>query len=508
MTRTLAIALTAAVTTGIALPGCAAEPGVRQPAVAGAFYPSDAKRLEAAVKGFLADAIPPKGERPIAIVAPHAGYVYSGQIAADAYRQAMEYPVDVVVILGTNHTVPQFDGVSVYQGTGYKTPLGVAKIDQEIAKALAAADSAFAFRPEAHAKEHSEEVQVPFVQVLFPEARIVTAVIGSSDAGLAARFGKVLARVLGHRKALIVASSDLSHYPAYADAVETDKATLKAIASLDPAALAASIATQERKARSNLVTCACGEAPILAAMSAARALGARRGIVVSYANSGDGVAGEPNRVVGYGAVIFTAGEGGPDTKALDSPMIAPKSASLTAADRKLLLSLARRTLERWYTTETLPLPRTDSPTLRRNQGAFVTLNIRGQLRGCIGNMAEDTPLVVNVAKMAIDAATHDPRFPPVRAEELASIDLDISVLTPMTRIAGPDAIHVGRDGVLIESAGRRAVFLPQVAPEQGWNRDQMLEHLCEKAGLPGDCWKKDTTFYTFQADVFGEKKQD
>jgi AmmeMemoRadiSam system protein B/AmmeMemoRadiSam system protein A len=507
MTRTHRIVLTAALATGIALPGCAAESGVRQPAVAGAFYPADAKQLEAAVKGFLADAIPPKGERPIAIVAPHAGYIFSGQIAADAYRQAMGYPVDVVVILGTNHTVPQFDGVSVYQGTGYKTALGVARVDQEIAKALTAADITFAFRPEAHAKEHSEEVQIPFVQVAFPEAKIVTAVIGSSDAGLAARFGKVLARVLEGRKALIVASSDLSHYPTYADAVEVDRATLKAIASLDPTALTASIATQERKGRSNLVTCACGEAPILAAMSAARALGARRGIVVSYANSGDGVAGERDRVVGYGAVIFTAGNGGTDTKALDPHTVAPKSASLTEADRKFLLSFARKTLERWYRTGTLPLPRTDSPTLRRNQGAFVTLNIRGQLRGCIGQMTEDMPLVVTVAKMAIEAATQDPRFPPVRAEELAAIDLEISVLTPMSRIAGPDAIQIGRDGVLIEKAGRRAVFLPQVAREQGWNPDQMLGNLCKKAGLPGDCWKKDTTFYTFQADLFGEKKQ-
>ncbi len=500
------IALTASLATGITLPGCAAPADVRPPAVAGAFYPNDAKQLEGAVKGFLADAVPPKGERPIAIVAPHAGYVFSGQIAADAFSQAMPYPVDVVVILGTNHTTPPFDGVSVYQGAGYQTPLGVANVDQEIADALRAADNTFAFRAAVHAKEHSEEVQVPFVQIAFPKARIVTAVIGSSDPRLAARFGAVLGRVLKGRNALIVASSDLSHYPGYADAVMTDRATLRAVASLDPNALAAAIAAQERMARSNVVTCACGEGPILAAMNAARILGARRGVVVSYANSGDGLAGDSDRVVGYGAVVFTAGGGPTDVSALDPPVVAPKSASLTAADRRALLSLARKTLERWYRTGTVPLPRSDSPALRRNQGAFVTLNIRGQLRGCIGHMAEDTPLVVNVAKMAMEAALHDPRFNPVRADELTSIDVEVSVLTPMSRVAGPADIQVGRDGVLIEKAGRRAVFLPQVAPEQGWNREQMLENLCEKAGLAGDCWTKDAAFYTFQADVFGEKK--
>jgi len=492
---------------GFTLPGCAAERGVREPAVAGAFYPDDATKLEAAIRGFFEDAMPARGEKPIAIVVPHAGYVYSGQIAADAFAQAKGHPYDLVVILGTNHTVPPFDGVSVFQGVGYRTPLGVAKIDQEFARSLADADPSFRFRPEAHASEHSVEVQVPFVQVAFPKARIVTAIVGDDDSALVARFGKTLARLLSKRNALIVASSDLSHYPDYEDAVEADRATLTAIASVDPSKTASAIRAEERKGRPSLVTCACGKAPILAAMHAARDLGATRGIVVSYANSGDTVAGEPDRVVGYGAVVFAAGAGGSDTKALDRVKPAAGNVPLSAGDHEFLLNLARKTLERWYATGIPPLPRSSSHALHRDQGAFVTLNVRGNLRGCIGHMAEDTPLMLTVARMAIDAATRDPRFRPVRANELPSIDISISALTPMTRVDGPDAIEVGRDGALIDKGGRRAVFLPQVAPEQGWGRDEMLDNLCMKAGMAPGCWRKGTTFYTFQADEFEEKKR-
>lgn len=507
----------------VLVPGCArgsadppASAGVRPPVVAGKFYPGDAPGLEKAVRAYLADALPPRGETPIAIVAPHAGYIFSGQIAADAWRQAADHPCDLVVILGTNHTVAGFDGVSIFQGEGYRTPLGVAPVDQQVARALLAADPAFTFRPEAHAREHSEEVQVPFAQVLFPRAKIVTAVVGRADPDLTGRFGRALAAAVRGRRALIVASSDLSHYPPYDEAVAADRRTLKAVASLDPARLKAEVEAQERENHPGLETCACGEAPIMAAMAAARALGARRGIVISHANSGDTVVGNPEQAVGYGSVIFTAGAGGADTRALDPPPGTPPAGgrapagtagdgSLTEADRHYLLGLARQTIEQYLTTGTLPLPRTGTAGLRRKAGAFVTLNERGRLRGCIGHMAEDTPLALTVARMALEAALHDTRFEPVRVGELPDIEVEISVLTPFAPVSGPEAIVVGRDGALIEKGGRRAVFLPQVAPEQGWTRDQMLDNLCLKAGLPGDCWHSGTKFYTFQAVVFGEK---
>ena len=477
---------------------------VRPPAVAGKFYPQDGKKLRSAVDAYLADALPPSGERPIALVVPHAGYVYSGQVAADAYKQAAGYDIDLVVILGTNHTVPPFDSVSVFQGRGYGTPLGVAATDQTVAQALLA--SGFVYKPDAHAAEHSEEVQVPFVQVLFPKAKIVTAIMGRQDLTLATRFGQALAKALKDRRALIVASSDLSHYPPYDEAVAADRATLGAMASLDPKAAAEAIARQMRAERPGLETCACGEGAILAAMVAAKALGATKGMVVSYANSGDTAIGERDRVVGYGAVVFTAGPGGADTKALDVPPLV-KNPPLTEADKRVLLTLARSTVEQYLVSGTLPLPRASTPALRAKQGAFVTLKKNGDLRGCIGHMAEDTPLAQVVSRMAFAAAFEDTRFTPVRPDELSSLEVEISVLTPLAPAPGPGAVVVGRDGVVVRKAGRSAVFLPQVAPEQGWSREELLGHLCEKAGLPRDCWRGACELLTFQAIVFGEKKK-
>jgi MEMO1 family protein len=491
---------------GLAVCACASEPAdavVRPPAVAGKFYPADRGKLEGAIKAYLAEAVPARGERPIGILAPHAGYLFSGQIAADAWAQAAGNDVDLVVILGTNHTVAPFDSVSVFQGRGYATPLGVATVDQEVAQRLVA--GGFTYKPDAHMTEHSEEVQVPFVQVLFPKAKIVTAVVGKPDIGLATRFGEALARAVKDRKVLVVASSDLSHYPPYEEACAADRATLTAVASLDPKALAEAVGRTEAAGRPGLATSACGEGAIMAAMAASKALGATRGIVLSYANSGDTAVGERDRVVGYGAVAFTAGPGGADTKAL-APPVPGKVGELTDADKAYLLKLARATVERFLTTDTLPLPRPASPALRAKQGAFVTLNKGGDLRGCIGHMAEDTPLCQVVARMALAAAFEDTRFSPVQPAEVPSLEVEISVLTPLAPVEGPGAVVVGRDGVVIRKGGRSAVFLPQVAPEQGWSREEMLDHLCQKAGLPADCWRSGCEFLTFRAIVFGEKK--
>jgi AmmeMemoRadiSam system protein A len=320
------------------------------------------------------------------------------------------------------------------------------------------------------------------------------------------RFGQALAKVLKNKNALIIASSDLSHYPAYEDANIVDRETLAAIAGLDPAAFRATMQSHRDKNIANLYTSACGEAPIMAAMAAARSLGATGGVVVSYANSGDTSVGERSRVVGYGAVALTADKAGKDISALAQPATAAVSATLTLSDKKTLLAFARETLSRIFLTDTVPLARGFNATLQQQRGAFVTLKKRGELRGCVGRMIPDEPLVKTVGAMAIQAAFNDRRFNPLTANELKDIEIEISILTPMKQVASATDIVVGRDGVLLGKDNHHAVFLPQVATEQGWNREAMLDNLCLKAGLTAGCWKEKTQFSTFQAVVFGESQ--
>jgi MEMO1 family protein len=255
-----------------------------------------------------------------------------------------------------------------------------------------------------------------------------------------------------------------------------------------------------------LVTCACGEAPIVAAMTAAASLGATRARVVSYANSGDLPVGEDDRVVGYGAVVFSAGARGADTSALDRP--APSSASepLPASDRQALLALARRTITRYLESGMLALGRPLSPGVERSQGAFVTLRKKGQLRGCIGQMTASGPLRRVVGAMAFAAAFEDPRFDKVRASEMKDIEIEVSLLTPFREVPSASAIVTGRDGVLLQKGRASAVFLPQVATEEGWGRDQLLDNLCVKAGLSRGCWQSGAKLSTFQAEIFKENE--
>jgi len=485
--------------------GAADEPkqGIREPAVAGQFYPADAPTLNRLLDAVLKDAMPPGPEALIAIVAPHAGYAFSAQIAADAWHQTAGHQYDTIVILGTNHTTAGFDRLGVFPGSGFRTPLGVAQVDTALSAALIKEDRDCVGDAAVHLKEHSIEVQVPFAQRLFPNARIVAVVVGSEDADVLTRFGKTLARQLSGRHALIVASSDLSHYPAWRDANTIDRRTIELIASLDPDRLH-SAAESATRTVPNLATCACGESPIRAAMTAARALGATRGRAVSYANAGDLAVGDIDRVVGYGAVVFSAGDPGADTRMLALPTTAAQALPPTAADKKQMLVLARESIRRYLDTNSVPLARGFSPSLDRPQGVFVTLRKRGELRGCIGQMIPDRPLRVLVGRMALAAAFEDTRFDKVQSSELKDIELEISILTPFKEVSGPGAIVVGHDGVLLQKDRRSAVFLPQVATEEHWTRDQMLDNLCMKGGLDAACWRAGARLSTFQADVFKE----
>jgi len=243
-----------------------------------------------------------------------------------------------------------------------------------------------------------------------------------------------------------------------------------------------------RRGVPGLVTCACGEGPILVAMRVAAGLGADTVSVLRYANSADSPYGDPKQVVGYGAVMFWR--------------YTPPD--LTPARREALLELARRTLDSYLRDGTIPPYETDDPPLLRWSAAFVTIREDGELRGCIGHLRADRPLYRVVQEMAIAAATEDPRFPPLTREELERVRLEISVLSPFRRLTDPAQVEVGTHGLLIIKGGQQGLLLPQVAVEEGWDREAFLEGLCRKAGLPAGCWREDASLYAFTAVVFGE----
>ncbi len=477
---------------------------VRRPAVAGKFYSASAEKLKQAMDYFFEDAVEAETDKPLALVVPHAGYVFSGQIAADAYRQAKPYTYDVIVILGTNHTSPAVNNVSVYPRAGYQTPLGTAQIDEPLADRLLTECPQCTFNASLHEQEHSVEVQVPFIQHAFPDTKILPMVVGSPDVNFCKSFGETLAGILEGENALIVASSDLSHYPAYDDAREVDRQTLEALIPLKPEHFHSVITGLMSRNVPNLHTCACGQGPVVAAMSAATAAGANCCHLISYANSGDVAVGTRDRVVGYGAVVFTRSEQCKGVSVFEKEEDIPGTSGLTGEHKKALLAFARKTITQFLTSETIPLARGFEPVLNRKQGVFVTLRKGGQLRGCVGHLQDDLCLCDAVGSMALQAAFGDRRFSPVRLAELPDIEVEISVLSPYQKINDFRDIRLGTDGVLLQKNGKKAVFLPEVAESMGWDREEFLSELCLKAGLNRESWKEGTELFVFRTEKFEE----
>ncbi len=476
----------------------------RPAVVAGKFYPDDPGRLSADIDAMMAGAASVDFEQPLALIVPHAGYVYSGQICADAFKLASRFSFDRIIVLGTNHTVPAFQGVSVIDTGEFETPLGRIQIDEELAKKLLSSGRPVTADRLVHRREHSIEVVLPFIQKVFPKAKIIPIIIGEPNIDMCQRFGGVLAEAIKGKNALIIASSDFSHYPDYRDATEVDRNILHAMGRLDPGALLAEVRRQELRAIRNLATASCGLGPILTAMAAARSLGADCGRVIRYANSGDTPYGDRSRVVGYAAVSFCrASRPCGEPFQTRSPIKESMPQTLTDEQKLALLAFARNSIRQFFENGTTPAFGPDDPAFLEKLGAFVTLKKHGELRGCIGNMTPDMPLYQTVGKIALSAAFHDPRFPRLAATELKDVKIEISVLTPY-QLSALDRIQIGRDGILLKRSGRSAVFLPQVAPEQGWTLYETLDNLCRKAGFLSDCWKQGAEIYTFQAIIFGE----
>jgi AmmeMemoRadiSam system protein B/AmmeMemoRadiSam system protein A len=481
---------TVAITSTPSPPAPHVEPDkIRAPAVAGAFYPEDAEELAAMVDTFL-EAVEDVDGEPIAVIAPHAGYVYSGWVAAYAFKELQGVAYDTIVIIGPNHRHPTFQDISVYAEGAFQTPLGYIPVDEEVAQALVDANERIVFDPEVHTAEHSIEVELPFLQRIYEDFEIVPIIIGQPTEENIESLTEALVQVLADRKALIIASSDMSHYPSYEDAIRVDTATLAAIETMNSQTVLATTIDSITKGVPNLSTCLCGQGPVLTAVKAAHQLGANQVTILQYANSGDSpfVAPDRSRVVGYGAVMFWHYEP-PD---------------LSVGEKAKLLTIARESIARYLEEGTLPQFTFTEPNLLRKSGAFVTLEQKGELRGCIGHILAQQPLYTTVQQAAVSAATEDTRFAPLTTEELEETSIEISVLSPLKRVTDVEEIDVGRHGLIIVAEGTSGLLLPQVASEEGWDRQEFLEAVCRKAGLPEDAWQKGAALYTFTAIVFGE----
>jgi AmmeMemoRadiSam system protein B/AmmeMemoRadiSam system protein A len=453
--------------------------GVRRPVCAGSYYDALPDQLSRHLDDMLAwvESRPAPAPAPVAFIVPHAGYVYSGVVAAHAYRMMQGRDIKTVVVLGVAHR-HAFQGISIYAQGGYATPLGTVSVDESLAASLTAA-TGFGYVPAAHREEHSIEVQVPFIQKVLPRAKIVPVLLGLPTRDSMQRLATALAEFLPGKNALIVVSTDMSHYLSKADANTLDSQTIRLIQNQDIEALAKKVTNHE-----NIM---CGGAGVVTALLYAARLGRPRTEILKYADS-SAAGGDEKKVVGYlSAAIYAL----PDED----------DGFLAAPARQELLRLARAAVELMVRENQILQPQTQNSGLHTPKGAFVTLKKHGRLRGCIGFTEAIAPLYQTVTMAAVYAATRDHRFSPVQVSELKDLEIEISVLTPPRLINGPHQIEVGKHGLIISRGERRGLLLPQVPVENHWDRDTFLQQACLKAGLPRYAWRW-AEIYVFEAQVF------
>ncbi|HQP10845.1 MAG TPA: AmmeMemoRadiSam system protein B [Candidatus Omnitrophota bacterium] len=474
------------------------RPQIKKPNVSGQFYDANPQKLSAQIDKFIANAAVIPSERKIAVlISPHAGYIYSGGVAAYGFKAASARPYKTILVLAPSHHVG-FDGISVWEKGGFETPLGTVGVDEDFAGKLLAANENFYFEPRAFAQEHALEVEIPFLQRTFKDFKIVPIVMGQPSLRLLEHFAEALDGIIGDRDdVLIVVSTDLSHYHDDAFARKMDARTINAIKNLNIEQL-----WEECQLRTMEM---CGFMPVTGALLYARRKGLRDVDVLHYANSGD-VSGDKDGVVGYASIVVYGNDDVPKEALGDKN--ADEISELTAEQKKRLMYIARTTVEAFVRDGKEIDFKENDPRLLEKEGAFVTIHRHDQLRGCIGNIIGRQPLYLTVRDMAIAAASSDPRFSPVTSKELKDIEIEISVLSKPRAIKDASAIVLGTHGVIVsQGPWHSGVFLPQVATETGWTKEEFLSELCsQKAHLPRDAWKDPRTkIEIFSAEVFSER---
>ncbi|MBI4411964.1 MAG: AmmeMemoRadiSam system protein B [Deltaproteobacteria bacterium] len=489
------------------------------PQVVGTFYPADKTELRKTVDSLINEAPNAsfQGELTAALV-PHAGYAWSGKTAAHIYRLLKGRRYDTVIIVGTGHRVYVKGAATVAAGS-FSTPLGEVPIDEEAVKKLmgfappgqVAPPGRVAplvqNLPEAYKGEHSVEVQLPFLQVVLGNFKVVPLLMNNVDTKVASQIGSALAQLMQSGKTLLLVSSDLSHYPDKETARIVDETSLMALQRSydDPEYFLEADRLLMAKGRGkNLVVTFCGEAGLLAALYAMKELGGTgpagaQSRLLAYTNSGELAGGEPGRAVGYSALIWTRGG------------LPPPKRGLNEMQRKTLLALARETLTRALIKGEKPESALwKDPAFNLPSAVFVTLRKKGvprssSLRGCIGSLVPNLPLAEAVEIFALKSALEDSRFSPVTPDELNGIGIEISILSPFRKISSASEVKPGQ-GVMVGQGRHTGLFLPQVWEDIPDKKNFLVELCRQKAGLPEDCWKDPRTeIRVFDAEAFEEE---
>jgi len=476
----------------------------REPYAAGKFYSSDKEALTKDLTQLFSSCVKTtKNWRVRAIISPHAGYEYSGRIAASAFSCIQKNAVyKNIFIIGSSH-IMAFDGASIYHTGDYVTPLGKLIVNREIAEKLRK-NSIFIFPETAHIREHSLENQMPFIQYYFPNPPQIVPIIIATDN---LRTIKAIAEALRPwftDDNLFVISSDFSHYPPYKDAQEVDKNTADAIISGDSETFLKTLQTNDEKSVPNLATSMCGWTSGLTLMYLVNKDPKLEFKEISYCNSGDSPSGNKDQVVGYNAIALIE----KDQKNISEQGMASE-VSFTKEEINHLFSIARNSIKKMlFENKRLTIdPSTISPNLKKNMGAFVTLNIDGNLRGCIGRFTSTDPLYEVVNQMAIASAFEDTRFTPLSKEEFDKIKIEISVLGPLKKIKNISEIVLGKHGIYIKKDFRSGTMLPQVATGNHWTLEQFLGYTSrDKAGLGWEGWKN-ADIYIYEAVVLNENEK-
>ncbi len=464
---------------------------VRPMAVAGQFYPADKEELNRNMVEYFKFETTEKAVTNVqAVIVPHAGYVFSGKVAASAIARISPITkYDHIFLLGPSHHV-DMDGASICNAFDYyATPIGNVKVDRELCTKLIDENDCFTYLDSAHTHEHCLEVQLPLLQYHLKDVPpIIPIIIGTQRFHTLRKISTSLKPYFNEHN-LFVISSDFSHYPTYEDACNLDKRTGDAVMTLQLSKFVDAIANNDTLGIHNLYTSACGQCAIAVLIMMADGDSDLQMDHLLYRNSGDSPYGGKDEVVGYHSFVMTRNG----------------SVCLSEDEKQSLLNIARQSIIAKMDNKKYEAHMSANSIFRTKCGAFVTLTERGNLRGCIGRFGSSVPLFDMVADMAQAAAFEDPRFSPVTRSEMCNIKIEISVLTPLKRIKSIDEFNYGKQGIVIKKGNRSGTFLPQVAYEVNWTKDEFLGHCSQdKAGLGWNGWK-DAELYTYEAIVFKEK---